>query len=81
MKTTVDLPDNLLIEAKKLAAEQRRPLRTVIADGLRRELERSARSKPAKSRRINWDKITVAGGLPVDVSDRRKMGDWILRQR
>ena len=30
MKTTLDLPDELLIQAKKAAAEQRRPLRAIV---------------------------------------------------
>jgi len=38
MKTTVDLPDDLLIAAKKLAAERRTTLRSLIERGLRREL-------------------------------------------
>src|SRR5262245_52635639 len=38
MKTTVDLPDDLLILAKKRAAEQRRPLRALLAEALRSQL-------------------------------------------
>jgi hypothetical protein len=79
MKTTVDLPDELLIEAKKRAAEQRRPLRELIADGLRAELlKRSSRRR--KRKRLRW--VTVAGGLPpVDVADRAKMHEWLRQQR
>jgi hypothetical protein len=81
MKTTVDLPDNLLIEAKKRAAEQRRPLRALIADGIRGELARTG-SPRARRKSIDWNKLTVPGGLPpVDVSDRRKMWDWIAKER
>jgi len=35
MKATIDLPDDLLIEAKKRAAELRRPLRSIIESALR----------------------------------------------
>ena len=38
MKTTIELPDELLVEAKKRAAELRRPLRRLIEDGLRAQL-------------------------------------------
>ncbi|MGA2268004.1 MAG: hypothetical protein ABSH44_05985 [Bryobacteraceae bacterium] len=38
MKTTVDLPDDLLNAAKKLAAENRTTLRSLVERGLRREL-------------------------------------------
>lgn len=38
MKTTLDLPDDLLIEAKTLAARRRTTLRAVVETALRREL-------------------------------------------
>lgn len=82
MKTTVDLPDDLFIAAKKRAAELRQPLRMLIERGLRAEIGRSAdagrRAKPAK---IRW--VTVAGGLPpgLDVADRAAMHDWLRQQR
>jgi hypothetical protein len=34
MKTTLELRDELLIEAKKKAAEERRPLRALVEEGL-----------------------------------------------
>jgi hypothetical protein len=36
MKTTVDIPDTLLDEARKLAARERTTLRMLIVEGLRR---------------------------------------------
>ncbi|MFM7734704.1 MAG: DUF2191 domain-containing protein [Alphaproteobacteria bacterium] len=81
MKTTVDLPDDLFVEAKKRAAELREPLRVLIERGLRAELGRAAGHRGEKVRKIRW--VTVAGGLPpgVDVSDRAAMNDWLRRQR
>jgi hypothetical protein len=78
MKTTVDLPDDLLIAAKKRAAELRCTLRTLIERGLRREL--ASQMAGAKRRKIRW--VTVRGGLPpgLDVSDRAAMHDWLRRQ-
>ncbi len=82
MKTTVDIPDELFVAAKKRAAELREPLRELIERGLRAELRRSAtttgRPKPAK---LTW--VTVDGGLPlgVDITDRAAMHDWLSRQR
>lgn len=38
MKTTVDIQDELLARAKKLAARSGRPLRAVVEEGLRRVL-------------------------------------------
>lgn len=81
MKTTVDLPDDLFIAAKKRAAELRQPLRALIERGLRAELGRGAGQRQAKPRTIRW--VTVAGGLPpgVDVASRAEMHDWLRQQR
>jgi hypothetical protein len=81
MKATVELPDSLFIAAKKRAAELRRPLRTLIESGLRRELERPARGQPNKRVKLRW--VTVRGGLPpgVDVSDRAGMHEWLRTRR
>lgn len=78
MKTTVDLSDDLLIRAKKRAAETRTPLRVLIERGLRRELASSARSRARQvPHKIRW--VVVPGGLPpgLDVSDRTLLHDWI----
>jgi hypothetical protein len=80
MKTTVELPDDLLIAAKKRAAETRTTLRSILERGLRRELAESNRSKRQAHPRIRW--VTVPGGLPedLDLSDRAGMHEW-LRKR
>jgi hypothetical protein len=80
MKTTVELPDELLIEAKKRAAELRRPLRALFEDALREHLARRPNSVGGPPK-IRW--ITVDGGLPpdLDVSDRALMHEWLRRQR
>ncbi len=79
MKTTVELPDNLLIEAKKKAAELRRPLKWLIEEGLRAELRQLTPPPPRKRKRINWEKVTAKGGLPkdLDLMNRDKMYDWL----
>jgi hypothetical protein len=82
MKTTIELPDELLVEAKKRAAELRRPLRRLIEDGLRAQLAGTGKPpRHRKTRRIRW--VTVPGGLPsgVGVADRGAMHEWIRRQR
>jgi hypothetical protein len=75
MKTTLDLPDELLIEAKKQAAEQRRPLRSLVEEGLRMVL-RKPETRPRK-RQIRL--VTVKGGLPpdLDMSSREAMYEWL----
>ena len=79
MKTTVELPDSLLIEAKKKAAELRRPLKSLIEEGLRNELQMLNTAKPKKKKTVNWNKVTVPGGIPegLDLTDRDKMYDWL----
>jgi hypothetical protein len=79
MKTTVDLPDALLIAAKKKAAEERVTLKVLIERGLRRQLAGPRAEKP-RTRAIGW--VTVAGGLPpgLDVRDRAAMREWIERR-
>lgn len=75
MKTTIDVPDDLLIRAKKRAAELRQPLRALIADGLRLRLAESKRRR--KRRKLRF--VTVAGGLPpgLNLKDRAKMHEWL----
>jgi hypothetical protein len=49
MRTTIDLPDDLLAKAKRLAVESNRPLRAIIEDALRGALARRqthSRAKP-----------------------------------
>ena len=82
MKTTIDLPDELFIAAKKRAAASRTTLRAMFERGLRRELAGAPTARnTAKLRRsrIRW--VTVDGGLPpgLDVADRAAMQEW-LRQ-
>lgn len=81
MKTTVELPDELLIAAKQHAAESRSTLRKLIERGLRRELRRPERGATAVPSGITW--VTVDGGLPpdFDLDDRTSMSDWIRRNR
>jgi len=75
MKTTLELPDELLIEAKKRAAEQRRPLRALVEEGLRLALRKPERQSRKKQVRL----ITVKGGLPrnLDLSSREAMHKWL----
>lgn len=81
MKTTIELPDELLIAAKKTAAERRTTLRALFERGLRRELAGAGGHKKPQSRRsrIRW--VTAGGGLPpgLDVAERAAMHEWLRR--
>lgn len=76
MKTTVELPDDLMIEVKKTAAERRTTIRDLVERGLRRELAADTPQRRERPR-IRW--VTVDGGLApgLDVSDRATMHQWI----
>jgi hypothetical protein len=51
MKTTIDIADPLLREAKKLAGRDGTTLRALVEDGLRQVISaRSAKKKPVKFR-------------------------------
>jgi len=52
MKTTIELPDELFIAAKKRAAELREPLRALVERGLRAELGRGKGRSAAKRRAV-----------------------------
>lgn len=79
MKTTVELPDELVIEVKKAAAERHTTIRDLVERGLRRELA-AGRPQGPKHRRIRW--VTADGGLPpgLDVSDREAMYRWLAEE-
>jgi hypothetical protein len=80
MKTTIDLPDGLLIAAKKRAAEERRPLRDLVTSGLRAVLQRPGRPE-RRAAPIKW--VTVNGGLPegMDLADREAMHERLRASR
>ena len=64
MKTTVEIPDPLLEEARKVAARQDTTLRVLIIEGLRRVLAERKRSGAFRLR-----KATFRGtGLQPDVA-------------
>ena len=79
MKTTIELPDELLATAKRRAAELRCSLRALIERGLRQELAVRRRGHRPGRRRPRL--VTVHGGLPpgLDVRSREVMHDWLSR--
>lgn len=83
MKTTIELPEDLFVAAKKEAAERRVTLKVLVESGLRRELAAGRPGKPSagKRPRIRW--VTVPGGVPpgVDVADRGSLYDFSTKER
>ena len=74
MKTTFDIPDELMIRAKKRAVELRCPLRELVIEGLQARLDEKPNQQVRKTPiKIRW--ITHPGGPPpgIDLSDRTSM--------
>jgi len=69
MKTTVDIADSLLVEARELAERERMTLRALVEEGLREVLARRRR----KRRRFRIRDASFKGdGLQQGVD----LGDW-----
>jgi hypothetical protein len=63
MKITIDLPDELLVTAREMAAENRLTLREIFERGLRREIFMSrSKGRGRRSRPMHW--VTVPGACP-----------------
>ena len=80
MKTTIDIPDELAIRAKKRAVDLRRPFRDLVIEGLRARLDRDQMtSRPPSEIAIRW--VSHPGGVPadVDISSRVAMAEWLYR--
>lgn len=79
MKTTVEIPDALLVAAKRCALETHRSLRELVEQGLRQQVGRPTARAKVRPAAFKW--ITTPGGVPpgLNVADRRSMMDW-LRQ-
>jgi Arc/MetJ family transcription regulator len=76
MRTTIDIPDHLLAEAKQLAAERHLPLTRLVEDSLRLYLGeqrlRRAQAEPAPLPLLRGP-VPVAG---VDLDDASRL--WEL---
>jgi CRISPR/Cas system-associated protein Csm6 len=54
MKTTVDIQDNLLRRARKLAADEKTTVRALIEEGLRRVIEERRGAKAFRLRKASF---------------------------
>lgn len=73
MRTVIDIPDHLLVEAKQLAAERHLPLTQLFEDSLRLYLgeQRRAQAEPAPLPLLR-DPVPVAG---IDLDDTSRLWD------
>ncbi len=77
MKTTLELPEDLLRTAKKAAVDQNITFRGLCIRALCKELKLD----PPAPGKIRW--VTHPGGLPagLDLKDRGSLHAWIQKQR
>jgi hypothetical protein len=70
MKTTLDLNDQLLANAKALAAQQRTSLTRLIEEGLQLRLRAKASAKTAARGRARLPVFKGRGGLKTGIDAR-----------
>jgi hypothetical protein len=80
MKTTVEIPDDLLRAWKKRAVDQGTTLKDLWESVLSSALRTTRPPRRAK-RKIRW--VTAEGGLPpgLDISSRERMWEWFRTHR
>ena len=80
MKTTVELPDDLLRAWKKRAVDQGTTLKDLWESVLSSALRPNRPPRRVK-RKIRW--VTAKGGLPpgLDISSRERMWEWFRTHR
>lgn len=71
MRTTLDLNDDLLAEAKALAARERHTLTRLIEEGLALRLRQSCSSAPTNDTHHPLPVHAGRGGLAAAVADTR----------
>jgi Bacterial antitoxin of type II TA system, VapB len=54
MKTTVEIPDSLLDQAKRLAAQEHTTVRALVEEGLRRIMTERKRARSFKLRKVSF---------------------------
>ena len=54
MKTTMNIPDSLFKDARRLAHEEHTTIKALVEEGLRRTLDEHGRSKPFRLRKATF---------------------------
>jgi hypothetical protein len=75
MKTTIDIADALLLDAKHLAAERGETLREVVEEGLRMALQR-LRDAPAATYR--FEPLVIKHGSLTEAGAARSLHQHII---
>jgi hypothetical protein len=74
MRTTINLPDDLILQAKKAALEANTTLTEIIANALREALQKGRRKRPR--RKIKLTTYGEGGTFPgIDLDDMSSVLD------
>ena len=68
MRTTIQLPEDLLAEAKKAAAERRTTLKAIIEESLRESLVRRGRPRREPVKLVTFGGSGLQPGVDLDDS-------------
>lgn len=64
MKTTIEIPDSLLNEARKLASREGSTIRALVEEGLREVLVKRKAGGAFRLRRVTFKGAGLQSGLP-----------------
>jgi hypothetical protein len=70
MRTSVDIPDHLLQQAKRTARERGTTLRQLLVDGLRSVVGREARARRHRLKALSFGEGGLVGGLSWSDAER-----------
>jgi hypothetical protein len=76
MKTTLDLPEPLLRQAKREAIERRTTLKALVVSGLKRELQKPSVGQMSPIKQLRSISRDVWRGVKADTYVRRLRRDW-----
>ncbi len=78
MRTSVNVPDELLDQARKVALEQKTTVTEMVCEGLREQIARCRRRKPAAKKRDPLPTHRSGGLLPgVDLNHSAALWDLL----
>ncbi len=84
MKTTLELPDDLLIAAKQVAVQRRTTLKEMITRSLRREIGFDLPETPALHSAFELGELGLPvlkrNGQPLSSAEHRAMVDQIVQE-
>jgi hypothetical protein len=75
MKVTVDIPESLLEEAEKLAADEGVPLETVVERGLHRVIAEAKRNPPSRPQSVPF-KVRRASFKGMGLAPDLQAASW-----